>query len=109
MRDGNNSLESQRINDCLQVAELLPEAVGRAGWLIGRTEPQEIECINPSPGGDEIRDQLVLDMLIVRESVHQYESRGSSSIIPCVYIALTLRNSMLSECWRLFDSATGGD
>ena len=49
MRDRNDLAETQRLDDRLEIAELLREAVGRAGRLVGGTKAQEIERDDPRP------------------------------------------------------------
>jgi hypothetical protein len=56
--------------DCFEVAELLLEAVARPGGLFGRAEAQEIERDDPPASGYQIRNEIIVDVQIIREAVH---------------------------------------
>ena len=65
MSDRDDLPQAQIIDDRLQVTELLPEAVRRAGGLVGLPEPQEVERHDAPAGVDEMGNEIVVDTQIV--------------------------------------------
>jgi hypothetical protein len=68
--DRNDLIEAQCRDDRFEVAELLLEAVGRPGGLFGSAEAEEIERDDPPASGYQIRNEIIVDVQIIREAVH---------------------------------------
>jgi hypothetical protein len=73
--------EAQRIDDRFKIAELLLKAVGRVGEFIGRTEPEEIERNYLPPTGNQVGNQIVVDVQIIRKTVHKHEGRPRAFVV----------------------------
>ena len=68
--DRNDLIDAQCLDDRFEVAELLLEAVGRPGGLFGSAEAEEIERDDPPASGCQIRNEIIIDLQIIREAVH---------------------------------------
>ncbi len=78
--DRDDPVEAQCIDDRSEIPELLLEAVAGAGGPVGRAESQEVECDDPTTPGDQVGDQVVEDVQVVGEAVHEHEG-GAGALV----------------------------
>src|SRR6516164_4122757 len=95
--NGDDLLEPQGLHDRLQIAELLREAVARALWLVGCAEAQEVYCHRSATGRRQMRNEVVVNVRVVRKSVQHCESRSATGKVPDVQASAIALDSMFSE------------
>src|ERR1700692_2252360 len=97
MPDQNHVAQAQRLHDRFEVAKLLPEAVSRTGWFVGRTKAKEIERNDAPSRSGQIRDQVVIDAQIIGKPVHEHEGRSRAAVVAGVDLALAPVDAVLDE------------
>ena len=96
MSDRDDLPQAQIIDDRLQVTELLPEAVRRAGGLVGLPEPQEVERHDAPAGVDEMGNEI-RRYADCRKAMHEHKCGIRARIVAGVDVSLSVRNVVLDE------------
>jgi len=99
--DRDDLPQAQPLDDRLQVSQLLLETIGRVGGFVRRAKAQEIEGYNASPAGDQIGDQIVPDMQIVREAMHEHKGGADACVIASVDPCFSARDVSLGKRDRI--------
>ncbi|MGY4484307.1 hypothetical protein ACVWWR_003498 [Bradyrhizobium sp. LM3.2] len=60
-------------------------------------KPRKSNVHHAPAAGNQERDQVIPDMQVVREAVHEHEGRARTRIIPSVDFSFAPRNAMLDE------------
>jgi hypothetical protein len=101
MPDRDNLFEVQRIQDRFEIAQLLPEAIVSAGGLVRSAVTEKIERNDPSPSGDQIWNQLIVDMQVIRKTVHENKGWPCTCIVASVDPSFFARDVCLGERHRI--------
>ena len=94
---GDDLLEPQGLHDRFQITELLLEAVKRILRLVGCAEAQKVHRDRSATGRHQMRNEVVVDVRVVRKSVQHHESGAAAREIADVQASATARNSMFDE------------
>src|SRR5712691_5974475 len=85
------------VGDSLQIAELLPETIGRACGLVRLSKPEKVEGDDAAACGNEQGNQIIVDVQVVRKTVHEHEGGTGALVVARVNFALLRWNMMLDE------------
>ena len=103
----NDRPQVQIVDDRLQITELLLEAVGCAGGLVGLPKSLEVEGYDTPASGDEIRNEIVVNPQVVGKPVHEHKGGTSAFVLACIDSAMVSPNMMLGEAWFAVYLAVG--
>src|SRR5471032_333775 len=97
VRHRDNLIQLQLFNNRLQIPKLLLEAVAGVDGLVGLTETEEIEGHNPMPRSGQIGHKLVIDMQIVRKTMHENKGWPLTRVVTDVDVAVLTLNLLLNK------------
>src|SRR2546423_1147305 len=95
--DRDDLPQAQTLDNRFKVAQLLLKAIDGAGRLVRGAKTQEIERHNATSACGEVRDQIVPDMQVVGEAVHEHEGRPGARIISSVETSFRPRDTVFGE------------
>jgi hypothetical protein len=78
---------------------LLLEAIGSTGEFVRSAKTQEVEGNNAPPASDQIGDQIVPDVQIIGEAVHEHEGGTGACIVASIDFAFFPRDKMLGKLY----------
>jgi hypothetical protein len=97
--DWNNLIQVQRFDNRFEIVLLLLETVTSARRFVGSSKTEEIERNAPAPCGDQMRDQLIVDVQVVGETVHQHKGGTGARVVTYVDSSLLPRNIAFDKGW----------
>jgi hypothetical protein len=88
VRDRDDGLQAERVDDGAEVAELLREIVDGAGGLVRLAEAEEVEADDAPARAREVGHELVVNVQVVGEAVHQHEGGTGARVVAHVQLAV---------------------
>src|SRR5260370_32784972 len=98
--DRDDLSQVQPPDDRFKVAQLLLEAVGGVGGFVRGAKAQEIERYDAPSAGDQVGDQVVPDVQVVGEAVHEHKGGAGARVVASVGLSFSPRDKMLRKIYR---------
>jgi len=97
MADRDDLIKRQALDHHLEVAKLLREAVRRARWLVRCTEAKEVNRNRPAASRDEMRNEVIVNVQVVRKAVQHHESRSIAGEVADIDASTVTLNPVFGE------------